>query len=455
MEQRKVDIIEEAKFEEILGSGESLEIGCRVEVRMTPGGNWEMAEILKELERKSFYVHYIGFNKRLDEWVSEDRINLAKILRPNPTKVKEEVPSSSAEGEVTTACSILSLFSSTPQKKRKKKVCGIEIKTEPETLDLDPFFGGGASRLSLTRSHNVDKLLLKNVSLIEFGRYRMKPWYFSPYPEDLVTGLECLFICEFCLKYVASLSCLKRHLVKCQRKHPPGREIYRNGSISFFEVDGRKDKEYVKNLCLLSKLFLDHKWVAYDSDIFLFYVMTMADNRGCHLVGYFSKVKESPENYNVACILTLPPYQRKGYGKLMIEFSYELSKREGKLGSPEKPLSDFGLLSYRSYWSQTVLDILCSYKKAVWMEVDDGDDGRVKISIEQICELTSIKKEDVISTLQNLNVLTYYQGGYVIVLAKEMVTKYEERKKAAAGELKLDPKCLYWTPKLCSKSCKK
>lgn len=31
--------------------------------------------------------------------------------------------------------------------------------------------------------------------------------------------------------------------------------------------------------------------------------------------------KESSEDYNVACILTLPQYQRMGYGKLLIEFS--------------------------------------------------------------------------------------------------------------------------------------
>ena len=86
-------------------------------------------------------------------------------------------------------------------------------------------------------------------------------------------------------------------------KHPPGNEIYRKSNISFFEIDGRKNKPYAQNLCLLAKLFLDHKTLYYDTDPFLFYVMCECDDFGFHIVGYFSKEKESSEDYNVACIL--------------------------------------------------------------------------------------------------------------------------------------------------------
>jgi len=37
---------------------------------------------------------------------------------------------------------------------------------------------------------------------------------------------------------------------------------------------------------------------------------------------------------------------------------YLLSRVEGQPGSPEKPLSDLGRVSYRAYWKHVVLDFL-------------------------------------------------------------------------------------------------
>ncbi|CAH8541070.1 unnamed protein product [Heterobilharzia americana] len=291
-------------------------------------------------------------------------------------------------------------------------------------------------------NHEQDTVTrMRNLEWIELGRYRIKPWYFSPYPQELV-NVPCVYICEFCLKYLKSLTCLRRHLSKCTLRNPPGNEIYRKPPHSFFEIDGRKNKTYAQHLCLLAKLFLDHKTLYYDTDPFLFYVLCEIDSRGYHLVGYFSKEKESSEDYNVACILVLPPFQRKGYGKYLIEFSYELSKIEGKSGSPEKPLSDLGLLSYRSYWAQTILELLLNSKAT-----ESGQDPA--LSINDIVDRTCIKRDDVIATLSHLNVLYYVKGQHVIYLSRDLIQAHQ--KAMQRRNLRVDSKLLNWKSKDWSK----
>ena len=419
--------------------------GCRVPVwsTVTLGHHtqdWITAEVLsrkKSDDKWQFYVHYIDFNKRLDEWVSEDRVDCERMQLPR----KDSKISSLSKNSRPASPDVLSPVD--PRKLnavlKKKKSDG----TEPELAEVSPRappITGSMSRAFNVHGHDDVVTRMKNIEMIELGRYRIRPWYFSPYPQELVSQ-PVIYLCEFCLKYVKSQKCLERHKTKCLLWHPPGNEIYRKDTISFFEIDGRKNKAYAQNLCLLAKLFLDHKTLYYDTDPFLFYVMTEWDQYGFHIVGYFSKEKESSEDYNVACILTLPPYQRNGYGKLLIELSYELSKIEEKLGSPEKPLSDLGLLSYRSYWSQTILEILLDAK---------GHDGNPpSITINEICEQTSIRKEDVVSTLQYLQLVQYYKGQYVITLLSDVL----DRHKRAMGKrrLRIDPKCIKWTPKDWSK----
>jgi len=285
---------------------------------------------------------------------------------------------------------------------------------------------------SIELNHKLPHSKKISLNSIQMGRFEMDIWYSSPYPEEFL-NLPKLYICEFCLKYFGSPIILERHAVKCVLKCPPGNEIYRKGSISFFEIDGEKNKYYCQNLCLLSKLFLDHKTLYYDVEPFMFYIMTQCDQEGFHIIGYFSKEKNSFLNYNVSCILTLPPYQKQGFGRLLIDFSYLLSKVEGKVGSPEKPLSDLGLISYRSYWKCVILEYLNNYY---------GEN----ISIKDLSQETAINAYDIVSTLQSLGMLKYWKGKHLVLKRKDILDDFKSKQKKKKNIKNIDRSCLHWTP---------
>ncbi|GAA6004352.1 MOZ/SAS family histone acetyltransferase [Rhodotorula paludigena] len=320
---------------------------------------------------------------------------------------------------------------------------GADGSTQPELASADGASDDGGPPATFSKAREIEKLRtqgsmtqshsevsrVKNLDRIQIGKHLVEAWYFSPYPVEYA-HTPVLYVCEFCLSFFASEKQIERHRTKCTLQHPPGNEIYRHEDISFFEIDGRKQKTWCRNLCLLSKAFLDHKTLYYDVDPFLYYVMCARDDRGVHLVGYFSKEKESAENYNVACILTLPQYQRMGYGKLLIEFSYELSKKEQRLGSPEKPLSDLGLLSYRAYWAEIIVDVLVNAKE--------------DISIDEIANKTAIVHADIMHTCQVLQLLKFHKGQHHLVVSPAVLEQHERVRSKVRR--RIDPSKLIWRP---------
>jgi histone acetyltransferase HTATIP len=417
-------------------------VGCKLPVLKgnDKESSWVEGEILgiRHIDNKpQYYIHFTNFNKRLDEWVYEDRLDLANIRTVSPKKKPPAHPK-------------VSKLKKANDKKRKRSSISsvsfdLENKNTPSTPGPDTSFQSveDSSQETFSKEKELEKLRthgsmtqsqteisrLKNINRICIGRSLIDTWYFSPYPEEF-TKLDILFICEFCLEPVGTEFMLQRHRLKCTCRHPPGNEIYRNGTLSFFELDGRKQRHYCRNLCLISKLFLDHKTLYYEVDPFLYYIMTRNDERGMHVVGYFSKEKQSAEDYNVACILTMPNYQRMGYGKLLIAFSYELSLIEKKTGSPEKPLSDLGLLSYRSYWAETIVEVLMRH--------------RGEISIQEISELTSITIGDIMHTMQSMDMLKYYKGQFIFYLSEKAIIQYE--KNISKKKERIDPTKLDWVP---------
>ena len=259
----------------------------------------------------------------------------------------------------------------------------------------------------------------KNVDVLQLGAFEVDCWYRAPYPDEF-TSDNRLFVCEFCLKYCKRRKTLVKHKKCCPLTHPPGNEIYRHPAeiekrtitgedgegdrevqeivrpeLSVFEVDGARAATYCQNLCLLAKLFLDHKTLYHDCSQMLFYALCeKGEDKKYRVVGYFSKDKNgSQTGHNLACILTLPPYQRKGYGRFLIAFSYELTKREGWVGTPEKPLSDLGLMSYSAYWGDVISELLKS------LEI-----GTV-ITVSKISKLTHLATQDVILVLEQAQIL--------------------------------------------------
>merc|ERR1719414_383776 len=159
---------------------------------------------------------------------------------------------------------------------------------------------------------------------------------------------------------------LKRHVAKCSWRHPPGTEIYRKGS---------------------------------------------------HLVGYFSKEKHCAQKYNVSCIMTMPHYQRRGYGRLLIDFSYLLSKAERQPGTPEKPLSDLGRVSYYSYWKSVILEYINEHRK-----------DRKQITIQNIQAETSMHPQDIALTFMLLGFIRKNMGNkFLLALDWTKVDNHMQR----------------------------
>nr|BAC41804.1 putative embryogenic callus protein [Arabidopsis thaliana] len=265
------------------------------------------------------------------------------------------------------------------------------------------------------------------VHYTEFNR-RLDEW--TQLDQLDLDSVECA-VDEKVEDKVTNLKMTRHQKRKIDETHIEGHEELDAASLREHEEFTKvKNKVYAQNLCYLAKLFLDHKTLYYDVDLFLFYVLCECDDRGCHMVGYFSKEKHSEEAYNLACILTLPSYQRKGYGKFLIAFSYELSKKEGKVGTPERPLSDLGLLSYRGYWTRVLLEILKKHKG--------------NISIKELSDVTAIKAEDILSTLQSLELIQYRKGQHVICADPKVLDRH--LKAAGRGGLDVDASKLIWTP---------
>uniref|UniRef100_A0AC35TTJ9 Histone acetyltransferase n=1 Tax=Rhabditophanes sp. KR3021 TaxID=114890 RepID=A0AC35TTJ9_9BILA len=280
-----------------------------------------------------------------------------------------------------------------------------------------------------------DKMALKTAeegkSKLHYHGYTMEAQFESKYPDDIKNAAD-IFVCRFCLLPFASTGPFEFHIKQCTRKHPPGNEIYRDSEkrmISVFELSGENETAYCRRICWLASLFIPHKVTVNHVHLFKFYILTEISEAGFTPVGYFSKEHKPASNNNLSCILTFPHRMGLGYGQLLIDLSYKLSLREKKIGSPEHPLSDNGLIAYRKYWKSV---ILCHLRQKYLNK-------ETTISFNNLSKMTGISIDDLISTCLSLNIIGYTKivDTYLIDLGPALDASLKDLRRNVIEDKKL------------------
>ena len=398
-----------------------------------------------------YYVQWAEHDRRMDQWLPADAIR---------------APSTPTTG-----------LRSAKAKASKVSTIGTRRTARPEADEppaaIRNVNKGAASSSQRVRAGSSFFSLPKNIFKVIIGQWELPTWYFSPYHlarPQVRSGFEScttcvsgdvelsvrrasdsvaaapldpnfvLHLCPYCVSPFYDAQQVGRHLHSCSRV-PPGLEIYRDlrrGNVMMFEVDGKDEPAFCQRLGLLSKLFLEHKALDYDTSPFVYYVLTVLGTHGCEIVGYFSREKDSPEGYNLSCITTLPHYQGRGAGKFLIDVSYEMSRRCGTSGSPEKPLSDLGERTYRGYWHEKLMEAIVANEAA-----------GTSFSTESLARQTGISPTDIVATLQSLHLLdSRLDGSSEVRLQTTMVNDVLARKhkRESGNGILFQGHLLAWNP---------
>lgn len=125
------------------------------------------------------------------------------------------------------------------------------------------------------------------------------------------------------------------------------------------------------------------------------------------------------DNNNLACILVFPPWQRKGLGALLMGASYEISRREGILGGPEKPISDLGKKGYKRFWSGEIARWLLGLENTAQQEPQPPQASagptlshELIVDVHDCSQGTWIAAEDCLAVLRDMGVVEDAGMGY-------------------------------------------
>lgn len=105
-----------------------------------------------------------------------------------------------------------------------------------------------------------------------------------------------------------------------------------------------------------------------------------------------------------------------------------------------RPLSDLGQLSYKSFWTEVLVQLL-------W---EEKCEKRTHSTVEEMSARTYIKEADIVTTLQSLNLVQYWRGQYIVNPNSRLLEEHAKAVEASLAKrlVRVKPECLSYTPRI-------
>lgn len=196
-------------------SDDAIDVGEVYLTRRTDG-TVHPAQIIQarftEFNYYEYYVHYVGLNRRLDQWVNRSRIlypsSSPESVEPNQTAgippinqtttISNQItnsiadsPANAFESHLATSADDSSDRKITRNQKRRHDEINHVQKTYAE---MDP------TTAALEKEHEAITKV-KYIDKLRIGKFEIDTWYFSPYPDEY-GKVSTLYVCEYCLIYM-------------------------------------------------------------------------------------------------------------------------------------------------------------------------------------------------------------------------------------------------------------
>lgn len=202
------------------GGHDGIEIGEIYQIKRSDGSTLP-AQIIQarycELGYYEYYVHYVGLNRRLDQWVNRSRIMYSPsspelTAAPQPAPTQQQQPTNRLLRMLNTNNDPPAIEAATVDDGSDRKITRNQKRRHDEINHVQKTYAEMDPTTAALEKEHEAITKVKYIDKLRIGKFEIDTWYFSPYPEEY-GKVKTLYVCEYCLRYMKFEKTMRYHKV--------------------------------------------------------------------------------------------------------------------------------------------------------------------------------------------------------------------------------------------------